>query len=206
MSTKIEYFGHSCFRVTNDGKSVIFDPYKPGSVPGIDVPEGLTADAVYCSHQHGDHNASELITLTSDTDPFRTETITVPHDDQNGRLRGLNQIRFVHMPGSTAVHLGDTGIVPNDLALKLIRQADIMFIPAGGFYTIDAAQAYEIIRRTGVKLVVLMHFRRGDQGYDVLASLDDIMKVIPDVELIDDSEFIAEPSDAQRIIVLKPKQ
>ncbi|MCR5794901.1 MAG: MBL fold metallo-hydrolase [Solobacterium sp.] len=206
MQTKIEYFGHSCFRITDSGKSVIFDPYKDGSVPGLKVPAGLKADAVYCSHGHGDHSAADLITKTSEGDPFATDVITVPHDDRDGTLRGMNDIRFIRTPDCVIAHLGDIGIVPGEDILEKIAEADIVFIPAGGHYTIDAAQAAEIIRRTGVKLVVLMHFRRGKQGYDVLASLDDVLKAFPQAELIDGGVYTAEDADAQKVIVLKPIQ
>ena len=46
---KITWIGHSCFRIEEDGYSIIIDPYEDGSVPGLaEVRE--TADAVICTH------------------------------------------------------------------------------------------------------------------------------------------------------------
>jgi len=52
---EIAYYGHSCFKVCYRGNSILFDPYEDDSVPGLKLPEGMTADAVYCSHDHADH-------------------------------------------------------------------------------------------------------------------------------------------------------
>ena len=34
-SVKIEYFGHSCFRLSYAGQRIVLDPYADGSVPGL---------------------------------------------------------------------------------------------------------------------------------------------------------------------------
>ena len=51
---KITWYGHSCFKVESKEGSIVFDPYAPGKVPGLELPK-ITADAVICSHGHGDH-------------------------------------------------------------------------------------------------------------------------------------------------------
>lgn len=53
---KVEWFGHSCFRITKDGYAIVFDPYEDNNVPGLTL-ETLQADEVIASHEHGDHNA-----------------------------------------------------------------------------------------------------------------------------------------------------
>ena len=40
----LTWYGHSCFRLDTAEGSAVFDPYSPGSVPGLSLPE-LTADA-----------------------------------------------------------------------------------------------------------------------------------------------------------------
>ena len=51
---KIEYLGHSCFKLTEStGTSVVCDPYDPSV--GYDMPE-VSADAVTVSHHHYDHD------------------------------------------------------------------------------------------------------------------------------------------------------
>ena len=36
---KLTWYGHSCFKLETDLGSVVFDPYGPGSVPGLELPE-----------------------------------------------------------------------------------------------------------------------------------------------------------------------
>ena len=60
---KLTWYGHACFKLETDCGSVAFDPYAPGSVKGLKLPE-ITADAVVCSHRHSDHYCPEAVTLT----------------------------------------------------------------------------------------------------------------------------------------------
>ena len=32
---KITWFGHSCFKIENDGYAIVVDPYTKGSIPGL---------------------------------------------------------------------------------------------------------------------------------------------------------------------------
>ena len=40
---KLIWYGHACFELRSSAGSVVFDPYRPGSVPGLSLPE-LNAD------------------------------------------------------------------------------------------------------------------------------------------------------------------
>ena len=63
---EISYIGHSCFKIDSKGRSIVLDPYKDGSVPGLS-PVRVKADAVFCSHGHPDHNAVECVGLTGNS-------------------------------------------------------------------------------------------------------------------------------------------
>ena len=65
---KVEWFGHSCFRISKDGYAIVFDPYEDDNVPGLKL-EILTANEVFTSHEHGDHNAREKVKLASGVVP-----------------------------------------------------------------------------------------------------------------------------------------
>ena len=56
---KIEYLGHACFRID---ESLVIDPYKDGSVPGVE-PLRVTAAKVICTHGHADHSGVECVEL-----------------------------------------------------------------------------------------------------------------------------------------------
>ena len=205
---RIDYYGHSCFRVSYGTHSCIFDPYARHSVPGTELPEGLSADVVYCSHDHGDHNARDLIRETSDgNDPFRAVSITVPHDDQNGRLRGMNRITLITAGGCRIAHYGDTGRLLTDDEYQIMKSADVVLIPVGGHFTIDARQAKEIIDRVAPKLTILMHYRKGNRGYDVIADIQEIAPVFPQLKQLNETSVSFDESNVpQGIITLEPLQ
>lgn len=91
---KLIWYGHACFELKSSSGSVVFDPYCPGSVPGLSLPE-LNADAVICSHGHSDHNCSEAVKLSGREPEFKVTQIPVFHDDRGGRLRGKNLCSIV---------------------------------------------------------------------------------------------------------------
>lgn len=203
----ITYYGHSCFKVENENHAVVFDPYEDGSVPGLKLPSDIHADAVYCSHSHADHDASSLIHITSDHDPFPLHKITVPHDDAGGTKRGFTDITFVTINHVTIAHLGDIGRMPTKEEYDELSKADVIMIPCGGYFTIDAKQAEEIIHHVHAKLNILMHYREDNRGYDVIADIKDIQKDIPElVQLNDSSISFDEANIPQETITLKPIQ
>ena len=204
MLNTLTYCGHSCFRLeAENGWTAVIDPYAPGSVPGLRLPE-LTADAVFCSHEHGDHNASGEVTLRNSgpSSPYTAETILTDHDDQGGALRGKNRILILKSEEETIIHLGDLGCMPDTDILSRLKHADILMIPCGGYYTIDAAQAKQLIGQLEPKLTVLMHYRRGKQGYDVLASSEDVCRLIPNARMIGSSSVSAHEETG--IILMDP--
>lgn len=202
---KIEYFGHSCFRLSSDEGSAVLDPYAAGSVPGTELPEGITADAVYCSHQHHDHNAADRIVLSGRPAPFERTVITVPHDDKDGALRGMSDICVLQIGDVKAVHFGDIGRELTEEETGRLAGADIIMIPVGGHFTIDAGQAYEIMKELSPALTILMHFRRGSSGYDVIAEIGDVRKVFTEAEELDDSVYVFEKGDVSgRVITMRP--
>ena len=46
--------------------------------------------------------------------------------------------------------------------------------------TIDAAAAAELVRRLHPRLVLPMHFRRGEQGFPELTTLEDFLSRLPE--------------------------
>ena len=91
---KIEYLGHACFRLTYGGQRIVLDPYADGSVPGLKKLR-TEAEFVYCSHDHGDHNAAGIVKRKDGGAPkFTMEELLTDHDDAGGTLRGKNIIRL----------------------------------------------------------------------------------------------------------------
>ena len=185
---KITWLGHSCFLVSAEGYSVVFDPYADGSVPGL-APLRVTADAVYCSHDHHDHNARDLVTLTGRVCPLHVEEIACYHDDKRGLLRGKNTVRILSAEGLRAAHLGDLGHMPGKKLLEALRGVDALLIPVGGYYTIDAATAKAVADAVGARVVIPMHYRLGGMGYDVIGTLDAFTDLCDNVRYYDSNTF-----------------
>ena len=177
----LTWYGHSCFSLDlGAGGSVIFDPYSPGSVPGVELPKDLESDMVLCSHQHGDHNAAGRVRLSGRKPAFRMTLLDSWHDPDKGAKRGPNQIALVEYEGFRAVHLGDQGCALNRDQIETLRKADLLMIPTGGFFTIGPDEAAEICKQLQPRVIVPMHSRRGEMGFNVLMPLEDFTGKFPD--------------------------
>lgn len=203
----ITYYGHACFRISYQGSSVILDPYQHGSVPGLELPSGLQADAVYCSHAHADHNARNLVALTGREASFAVSTMSVPHDEEGGRKRGMCLVTMVGCGGLTLAHLGDIGRLPTLKEYEVLRRCQVLFVPCGGFYTIGPEDARTLIRECGSPLAILMHFRTKDRGYEVLSDITQIRKVFGKIDEVPESEISFDASHVPHgVITLEPLQ
>ena len=171
---EIIWNGHSCFTIKTQEGNVVLDPYEDGKVPGLGALR-LEADAVLCSHEHSDHNFREGVSLSGKPCGVQVETVPSWHDDACGKKRGPNTIHVLHAEGMKLVHLGDLGTELNREQIKVLSEPDVLLIPIGGYYTIDAAQALRIVEQLHPRITIPMHFRRGKMGYDVIATPDEFL-------------------------------
>lgn len=152
---RIQYLGHSCFKIESEGFSVILDPYEKGSVPGLrDLDE--EANLCLCSHEHGDHNGRDCVKITDagKRNPFEIERLYSWHDDAQGALRGSNIIHILHAEGRSIVHLGDLGCMPETEQIENMRGADVVLVPAGGHYTAPPEKMARLISLLAPKTVI----------------------------------------------------
>ncbi|MBQ9272500.1 MAG: MBL fold metallo-hydrolase [Mogibacterium sp.] len=169
----IRYTGHACFKIMDEktGYSIMFDPYKPGSVPGFrDIKD--IASEVHASHMHDDHFGIECVRLEKRGEsPYKVEYIDTYHDPEKGAHRGENRIYIItdKTTGEKLVHYGDIGEKIDDLLteenMALLGNADIALVPIGGTYTYDMDEALELINRTTPKLAMPMHYRSEIAGF-----------------------------------------
>ena len=199
---KLTWYGHSCFLLESAEGSVVFDPYAPGSVPGVELPV-LTADAVLCSHGHRDHGCQEAVTRSGATPRFSVTRIESFHDDRQGALRGGNTIHVVEADGLRVAHLGDLGEALNEAQLAALGKVDVLLIPVGGYYTIDAPTADAAARAVGARLVVPMHYRGEGFGYDVIAPVEDFLALRADVLRLDGNSLDPAAIDGAATVVLR---
>lgn len=161
---KIWWRGHSSFIIETEGKRIVTDPFDDK----LGYPlKPLKADIVTVSHDHWDHNAVETIQGrprvirdigSTDIDGIRLEGIASFHDQKAGRKRGPNIIFKITAEGLTLVHLGDLGHSLDRAQIEQIGYVDILLVPVGGTYTIDAGEAQALVTELRPKIVVPMHF------------------------------------------------
>ncbi len=163
---EIKWYGHSCFLVTGEsGVRILMDP--PDASTGYAIAP-MKADVVTVSHSHHDHSNFSLAL----GDPVRvTEAgvhelpgvtiIGVPwwHDEVQGNKRGKNILFIVELDGMRLLHAGDIGSLPDEETLQRLGVIDILFVPVGGYYTIDFAQALAFCNMLKPKVVIPMHYK-----------------------------------------------
>ena len=193
---KIEYLGHSCFKMTEStGTSVICDPYDP--TVGYDLPE-LTADAVTVSHHHFDHDYLKAVkgkpVLLDKECNYELTGVEINafksfHDGKRGKARGENLIFKFRMDGIDVCHLGDLGEACSSELIDLLLPVNVLLIPVGGNYTIDAEMAKEYVDRIMPDVVIPMHYR--DKGCKI-----DIEKVDEFIDLFEE-EYVEDNEDCE---------
>ena len=168
---KITWLGHACFLLESEGYRVILDPCK--GVPGVKDTAGKS-DAVYCSHGHFDHCYTDELHISHKTpSPFTVREIASFHDDALGAKRGENTIHALTADGITVVHLGDLGHLLSAEQIAAIGTCDVLLIPIGGTYTLDIAQAKQVAEQLRPRVIVPMHYRRGEMGFEVLQTVEE---------------------------------
>lgn len=197
---KLTWYGHSCFLLESGEGSIVFDPYAPLSVPGWELPE-LRADSVICSHGHRDHSWSAGVGLTGGRFTGKIEQIASFHDEKRGALRGENTITLVEADSLRAVHMGDIGCALTAEQIAALGRVDVLMIPVGGHYTVDAAGAWEIAKALRAPIIVPMHYRGRGFGYDVIGPVEPFLKLAGNVKVMDGMSYTVALSDAPATVV-----
>jgi L-ascorbate metabolism protein UlaG (beta-lactamase superfamily) len=183
----ITWQGQSCFKIQDkqgtDGVTLVTDPFDKET--GFKVPN-FEADIVTVSHNHHDHNNVAALRGTPfvvdcageyDFKDVLIEGIDSFHDDKQGAERGSNIIYRIEFDDISITHLGDLGHELDSTQLEKLVGTDILLIPVGGHYTIDAKKAVEIISQIEPRIVIPMHYQTKDLKSD-LDSLDKFIKEI----------------------------
>ncbi|NWF77754.1 MAG: MBL fold metallo-hydrolase [Chloroflexi bacterium] len=212
---KIKWLGHACFLITSKGGvRIITDPYAVGS--GIDYsPIKETADIVVVSHDHDDHSnvasvqgKPEVVrgSGTRIAKGIQFKGIASYHDAFQGEQRGPNTIFCFAVDNMKLCHLGDLGHMLSTGQVTEIGAIDILFIPVGGFLTIDAPMASQVCNQLKPKVVIPMHFKTPKCAYPI-AGVEDFLKGKKNVRRVGGSEVDFEKEKlpaATEIVLLQP--
>ncbi len=173
----ITYLGHSSFKIKGKIASVVTDPYNSDKV-GFKFPK-TEADIVTVSHSHDDHNNfGEVVNVkkvVSGPGEYEVNGVSIIgiqtfHDDKKGQERGKNTVYVIEIEGIRLLHLGDLGHKLDEATVKEVGNIDVLFIPVGGTYTIDAKTAVIVQKQIGPSVIIPMHY--GDK----LAPVEDFLK------------------------------
>jgi L-ascorbate metabolism protein UlaG (beta-lactamase superfamily) len=168
----IWWYGQACIKVKGRDASLVIDPYD-ANYTGL-KPLKLDSNIVCITHDHRDHNNSSVVKgveegvgsfIINGPGEYEKNGINIVgigsfHDDSNGKERGKNTIYLVTIDGVNIVHLGDLG--QKKLTQEQIEElslCDVLMIPAGGVYTINAKDAPDIISSLEPKIVVPIHYK-----------------------------------------------
>ena len=211
--------GHACFQIAatpakNSQVRIVIDPYSEEI--GLKLPK-IEGDIVLSTHSHYDHNNIKAI----NGNPFVIEGpgeyevkgvfvqgIPAWHDEKQGTLRGSNTIYTIDVEELRLCHLGDFGQAElSSEQLEKIGDVDVLMIPVGGVYTIDAKGALKIMSQIEPKITIPMHY--GLPKLKVkLEAVDKFLKAVgikalePEPKLSIKKKDISE--EEAKVIVLKP--
>ncbi|MDQ7095175.1 MBL fold metallo-hydrolase [Desulfosporosinus sp. PR] len=162
----IRWLGHSCFLFTNqEGLKIVTDPFN--EKVGYPLPH-VETDVVTVSHHHSDHDCVQALLGkpqvvdsegTCNISGLSIQGTTTFHDTEQGAKRGKNILFSFELDGLRIAHLGDLGHLLTPDQLAGIGHVDIACVPVGGFYTLDAEQAYQVVQQLNPKIVLPMHYK-----------------------------------------------
>src|SRR3989344_2976260 len=161
----IKYCGHASFIIKGKSASIVTDPFDPKMV-GLRFPS-VSADIVTISHQHEDHNQSQLVIGSPlvisyageyEKQGVRITGISVFHDNKQGAERGKNILYKIEIDDISILHCGDLGHQVSDEVVEELGSIDILMVPVGGVYTITAKDACEVVQDIEPSIVIPMHY------------------------------------------------
>ncbi len=182
---KIQWLGHACFLLTaGDNTRIMTDPFD--ETIGYPLPR-VPADIVTVSHQHFDHNAVNTVPgnpkVVQDAGEHVFGNIRITghnsyHDKKKGSQRGKNIIFIVESEGLRVCHLGDLGHLPDKILIEALGPVDVLMIPVGGYFTIDAGEAAELVKQLSPPYVLPMHYKTAYVDFPI-APVTDFLKMFP---------------------------
>lgn len=162
----IYFYGQACFKLKGKSATVFVDPYKE-EFTGLKLPKDLSANLALSTHDHDDHNNLDAITdaVLKIAGPGEYEVngvsvvgVSTFHDGEKGAQRGRNTVYNISMDGLNIVHLGDLGEKLSEEQIEEIGSTDILLVPVGSVYTIDAKAASDVVSQLEPRIVIPMHY------------------------------------------------
>lgn len=160
------------------------DPFK-SEMTGLSLPKDV-ADVVTVSHGHEDHSNVNVITGPVNREKtfiidkvgeyeiagVQFSATNTFHDKANGAERGKNLVMSIVADGLHVVHLGDLGVKLTNAQIEKLGPVDILMVPVGGHFTIDAEEAVDLIKEIQPSYAIPMHYKTPESKIEELAKLE----------------------------------
>lgn len=170
--TKLLFIGHASFRLTlNSGKVVYIDPFFQGDY-------SIKGDLVLITHEHFDHNKTELVSLNGggmilrakdfiEGDRYKTISVcdmlitAVPAYNKNHSRGCVGYI--INADGLNLYFAGDTSETD---AMSEMKDIDYAFLPIDGIFNMGPEKATECADKIGARHSVPIHTAPPENEYN----------------------------------------
>jgi L-ascorbate metabolism protein UlaG (beta-lactamase superfamily) len=204
---KISWLGHASFLLEMGNYKLVTDP--AGEKVSYPNYKGKV-DIVTVSHEHFDHNAIDTLNGEpviirkpgiSKINGLTIQGIETFHDRNGGMSRGSNTVFKIVAEDITVVHLGDLGHPLEKRHIKEIGLPDVLLLPVGGVYTIDADDAFEVVKQLNPRIVIPMHYKTPSLSFN-LAPVEEFTQKFNQVIKIPYAEITKDTMEKQLTIIV----
>ena len=177
MPVQLQWFGHASFKISSGSDVIYIDPWKLKDAPH-------DATIVLVSHSHYDHYSAEDIARVSGmTTKFISAEDVIQQQGKGQTLKpgqsiDINGVKITGVPaynitkrfhprsnnwlgfvieiaGKRIYYAGDTDATDE---MKALKNIDLALLPAGGTYTMNAAEAADATKQFKPKQAIPYHW------------------------------------------------
>lgn len=168
---EIQWHGLSCFSLNGKSASLVTDPYD-AKATGL-KPLKLSADVCLSNEDSTlHHGVSQLGKETMIFDwpgEYEAKNIIIqaiaaydrPRENGESEKDSSHHVLIfsIQMDGFKICHLSNIGHKLTPEMLEAIGDIDILFIPVGGAFCLDAKKAHEVIEQVDPRVVIPMYYK-----------------------------------------------
>lgn len=183
----LHYYGHSCFSLTHQNVTFLFDPFFTENPFNPPSPENITCQYLFVSHGHFDH-LGDTVPIAKRNKALVISTAEIAHlcEDEgchthSMHLGGKHPFDFGYVritpafhgsgiPGGhaagcvvrfydkTIYYAGDTALFSDMKLIGELESIDYALLPIGGNFTMDIEDAVKAVELLQPKTVIPVHY------------------------------------------------
>ena len=134
---------------------------------------------------------------------YEINNIFITGHATNKKGEPRNTIFVCEINGLFVAHMGNINRPPTQTEVENLGTVNVLLIPVGGGAGLNAAQAVETIRMIQPNIVIPMHYRGADFGYDVIGPVEPFLSLAGNVKKLDGMSYTVDLSDAPATVVFE---